>query len=104
MEGAVGWASLGLQGKEVQSPEASGHVVFEGGGRSLKKIYIYTVHIYMKRSVSGQKSDVESVSGGHWIWMHFLLFLLGPASLQGSLARPARTLQLAVVFWGGREA
>ena len=44
MEGAVGWASLGLQGKEVQSPEASGHVVFEGGGRSLKKIYIYILN------------------------------------------------------------
>lgn len=32
----------------------------------------------MKHSVSGQKSDAESVSASHWSWK--LLLLLGPAS------------------------
>lgn len=102
MEGAAGWALLGLQGQEVESPEASGHVGFEGGGASHLKKYIFTVHISTKHSVSGQKSDAESVSASHWSRMLFLL-LLGPASLQGSLARPARALRLAGFFCGGRE-
>lgn len=64
MEGVPGWAVLGLQGKEVESPEASGHVWCEKGGASHLKKYIYIFcTIYTKHPGSGQKSGAGSVSG-----------------------------------------
>lgn len=56
MEGAAGWASLSLQGQEVEGPEASGHDEFEEGGAGHLEKYIYTVHIYKKCPMSGRKS------------------------------------------------
>lgn len=101
MEGATGWASLGLQARQVESPEGAEGAGWAGGarGRSLKKIYIYCTHLYEALCV-GRGSGAASVSAGHGSGGHFLL--PAPASLQGSLAQPERTVWLAVFFWRGR--
>lgn len=80
----------------MESPEAPGPAGFEGGGAGHLKKYIYTVHIYLKHSVSGQKSDAESVSASHFSSS-------SDRPVRGSLARPARALRRAGFFWGGRE-
>lgn len=85
---------------EVASPETSGHVGSEKGGAGhLKNIYMYCTCPY-EASFVGTEVRPGSVSGGHGSWAWFLL--PGPAFLQGSLAWPARTPQLAIIFWGRR--
>lgn len=66
MEGATGWASLGLQARQVESPEGAEGAGWAGGarGRSLKKIYIYCTHLYEALCV-GRGSGAASVSAGH---------------------------------------
>lgn len=94
MEGVPGWAVLGLQGKEVESPEASGHVWCEKGGASHLKKYIYI--LYNLYEASWVRTEVRC---GVSEWTSSSSSSGQPQ--QGSRAGPAQTLKLVVVFWGG---
>lgn len=59
MEGATGWALLDLQGKEVESPEASGHVWCEKGGASHLKKYIYILYTSIRSILGQERSQVQ---------------------------------------------
>lgn len=60
MEGAAGWASLSLQGQEVEGPEASGQDESEEGGAGHLEKYIYILYTSI-RSVLCQD--------GHQVWV-----------------------------------